>query len=1323
MTSSPVRDRTWRARRELLCRTALCGALAGFVATATPALALPQQADANPTYSNGGSAPVITLPTDTQMTVALSAQRTVIEWNTYNVNSNETVAYTFGARNWIVLNRIDDTGTPPTISGTISGTVNGAYGGNIWFASPSGMIFGPTAQIDAGGLLISTAAPNLTSFLCPNNLTFTFPGTEVDEGATITMQTGASINGHGGLVAIIAPSIVTQAGTTVTGQNGSSVLYGATNGFTLTLSQNAPGDFDLVDFVIPGSSSGSDAAVMMDLQNTTTANSVFVAAVSRAQTTSAVINLEGMITAQGATADGGDIILSGGGGIMAREIGPAVGGTNTDFYLQTLSAARDIQLQTSGQVFGSAYIRSTNTGNGNGNGCANGNGYGNGGETNGFGGNNNNGGGERLLGGTHHRTLRSAVDDTQISDLTAGRDIFLVASENISLGTASAGRSLTLDGLVLQANSLSADGSVTLTSEGGAVNVGSLSVSGGGAVNSSGSVEIDSVSAGSSLNIQAAASIQLGDGSGSASGAVTLTAGGDINANLSSASITSVNAGGQADLQGGSLSVGTVSATEVTISGSSVSVTRAISSGDVAVSATSGSASVVSASAGGNISVSATGGTASLTSATLSGGQVTVQSSDGNAMLGLGTGTVTGAAAVGVMAGQDAIVQVPTALPAMLTINAGRDATLSAPSVTFNAVQAGRDVTLNATAGNFSDTSPITATRNLTIGATGTLTVGNITATSGTVSLTGATVTTGVVDAGQSLMLNAGGGSGALTAGNLTATAGSITLTGATITTGVADAGQNVTMSALNGAVAGALTAGNITGASGAVALTASTITAGAVVAGQDLTLKAEGGGVTLTGFQAGQDLTVQGSTLSLGQATGPIGGNLTVTTAGDFTSSNALSVGGTATLNIGGMANLKGLTTPGAVDIVANDITLTGTLSGSNVQIESASGPLQIGGTTAPSSGMWLDNTEFGFIHATGMVNLYAGPTAGTARGDLTIMDLDINPQSTPQVNFMAGSANNVLVEGLVAPTASGGIVHIGDNANAAWQPDSILVSGELGAATYSGGAYSNVRSFNDLRLFATQDIIIGSQRFISLIQGTADTAIDVGRNQPAGVEPTASEQDRVLIAAGDLELSASDKVVSQNTAPNNIQSVGIFLTGAVTPDLIIDPPQVVDLYGAFIGQTGAVVSSFSAGSGVAYTIVDSSGNPTTAPPGAVYRFDSCMIGTNQCSAASAVTSNLAQNTPVLTTTSTASDALSSDSSGDSSDSGDSSSGGGTTTSSGKAGSKANDRNSGPSILSIAPVEADQVLSDPVVTGAGSEELWRKHDNGAKAPDPGAKP
>jgi filamentous hemagglutinin family protein len=1183
-TRMPSRRRVWLAATSgYLVLAVMAAGLPSAALAITPITppGLPVQTG-TPQVNAGGTLPDIVIPNSNELDVTLHAPRTVIDWSAYDLFAGNTVKYAFDARNWIVLNRIQSP-TTPVIAGAIEGRVGADFGGNIWFASSNGLIFGNGARVDAGGLLISTASPDLAGFLDPTNLTFNFSGEEVDPAAAINLQAGSSVNGHGGLVALISPAIIAEAGSSVTGAGGSNVLYGATRGYQLRLQQGAPGDFDLVDFIVTDPEVGSDASVPVDLQNATTANSVFVAAISSSTAGNAVINLQGMITARAAAADGGDIILSGGGGLVGRAPGLAVG-VRDDINLRQATASRDIVLQTNGLLSGQSPA------------------------------------GE------------GPADPTQISVLTAGRNINLLAGGTIGLGSATAGGGLITDSSSLLANSLTAGGSATLKSEAGDLAADFLAVGGASQATAAGAVRINSLQVGGPLAVKAATDVILGNGADANDGGaapISVTAGRDVKAILGEGNFDTVTAGGIASLQAGSLTVGSVKAQQVLAQGGSVNVGSATSAGDVYV--VGGAATVGSATAGDDIYVLATGGAASLKTASITGGGadavglnfsgnpdsagnghvVAVQSASGDALLGLGQGEVSGASTVNIKAGQDATVDVASAISGTLSVSAARDVTLRAPSVTFDAVQAGRDLTLTATSGDFTSTKTLVAANNITIGAAGALTLGDVTSSAGTIALTGGT------------------------------------------------------------------------------------ITAGALSAAQDLTLKATAGGVTVKSFKAGRDLIAQGATLSLGQETAPVGRDILVTTTGDFVSTSDLAAGRNFSFSVGGLATLQGVSGPGTIDILAKDLALGGAVSAATVQIESASGPLTVGGSGG-GAGLNLDNGEFGRIHATGQVNLFAGPASGGASGDFTLLNLDVNPQATPQVNFLVGGGHDALVQGLVAPTASGGIVHIGDGSNAAWQPNSILVTGAIGAADFHAGAYSNIRSFDDVRLFATQDIIIGSQRFIGLIQAAAPVDIEIGRNKPGGVAPTASEQNRVLVVAGTLELSAAGKVVSQNTAPTPIQSLGIFLTGKTgAPDLLIDPPQVVDLYGSFISQAGLIVSSFSAGSGLPFAVIDSAGNPIVEPTGSVFRFNSCTVGTTQCSAASTVTSNLAQNTPTLITMG----GLSGDTEG-----GEDSGGSG-----GKGGPR-----SGPTLLSVGPVEADEVLADPVVTGAGSEEIWRKrkHDD-----------
>lgn len=1224
-------------RRDLLARTALSGALAGLaLAIALPAHA---QFSGGPNGGgSGGSAPTPTLPVfnssqvnaggglpainvagNSAMTVDLNGPRTLIDWQSFNVAAGNSVTFSFGARNWIVLNRVGDAG-PDTISGTVRGVVNGAFGGNVWFASRNGLIFGSGAAVDAGGLLVTTSSPSIPQFLDPTNFSIDFTGEEIGATDQIVIQAGAALSGHGGLVALIAPNVTSDPGSSVNGLSGSNVLYGVAEGYTIHLTQTAQGDLDLVDFIVPDASSGGREGIGLDLQNSTVANSVFVAAVSRTSVASAVINLGGLITAQAVTADGGDIVLSGGGGITGKLPGATVSGSKpTDFYLTTLSASRDILMKNIGLTFAHALPRpqpppvdpcpECETGNGviarapalN-------------------------------LGGS----ARHAVDPSFVSSLNAGRDIRLTASQEIDLGTASAGRDVLIDAGALLANSTTAAGMTSLTAENGMLHVGSLTFSGDTTLLSkNGAAEVDQIGfargASQTLTVNASSNATLGDGTGDVGGGViNLVAGGDAIINVGgSAKVNTVTAAGQATLQAGALNVGTVSARQIVATGGSVTINQATSAGDVYIVSTAGDATAQNVTAGDDVFVRATGGTASLTNATLTGlapdvvgaafpgnpdaignGRVvSVQSTNLDAKLGLGSGLITGATQVSVRAGQDATVVFAGQLPGALSISAGRDASVTAATVGFTGVTAGRDLTLNATAGDITVTQDLNAAHNITLTASGALSVANITA------------------------------------------------------------------------------------ANGSIALTGQSVKAGALNAAQDLTLQALNGGVQVASFQSGRDLIVQGSTLNLGGSFIGIGRDLSITTPGDFSAATDLTAGRNITLRVGGLATVKGVTAAGDVRIAAADLTLAGAVNAATVEVESTTGALRLGGAggAAPASGLWVDSAEFGRIHASQAVSFYAGSTLGGPKGDLTVLDLAINPAVTPLVNLYAGGGRNVLVQGIAAPTAPGGAVRIGDAADTAWQPGSILISGALGAATFTGSGYTDVRDFADVRLHATQDILMGSPRFIALIQATPASAIDLGRGRPDGVTPTPDELNHVFLSTGRLELSADGKIVNQPTSLDPTQTVGIFLTQKARPALLIDPPQLVDIFGAFTNTQGQVVGSFAAGQGVSFAVVDASGNPTTAPAGSNYRFNSCSVGTADCTAATKLSPDNTQNNPV--TTVGAPDGL--DDVGGPQDE---------EAARGQAAKPAK-----PPLLAAAPKEPDAALGEPVTAGAGSEEIWRK--------------
>jgi filamentous hemagglutinin family protein len=1242
-----------RGRPRLLARTALCGALFGL-ASLLPgaALAVPEGGFAD--VNAGGAAPTISLGPNSS--VKLSAPRTIISWTTFNVAPEESVDFNFGARNWIVLNKIIGL-RPSKIEGTITGKVGGDFGGNVWFTSQNSIIFGKTAHFDAGGLLVAIGTPDTAGFLDPANSLFSFSGGDTLPGTKLYVLSGAGINGHGGLVAFAGPSIVTRANAIVTSDGGGSVLYGSAKTFQIRLAPGSGGDFDLVDFIVPDISGGGEEKVALDLAGDTKGNSVFIAAVSKSAIGSAVVNLVGLVTAQTAASDGGDIILSGGGSILNRLPGPTLtDAANTDIYLNKATASRDLQIRNVGQTIARPWVRpaedsidpptlaedatvcdfrtescSLNPNGGCTSVCA------------------------PIEGDPG--LLSSLFDPTAISTINVGRDARIAATANIELGRIVANRDISVAGPQITGNSLIAAGALNVVANVGDVALAGVGVNRDGVVTSTfGDVKIDAISAPQRLTVNAGRDITLGDGTSAVAGLITLKAAQNVTLELASAKIDTVTAGATANLRGGALDIGTVTATRLLAKADSVRIGAAVSSSDVYVVGVNGDAIVGSATAGDDVFVLATHGTASLGAATLTGAApdavgfdfdgnpdvsgngrvVRVESLDLDARLGLGTGSVTGSTIVSVSGGQDAVVDVIKDLPGTFSVIAARDATLRAPTANLNTLTAGRDLTFATTSGDLTLTTPLAATRNISISAGGALKVADVRADAGSILLSG------------------------------------------------------------------------------------SSVAAGNVSASEDLTLKATVGGVSTTSFKAGRDLIVQGTTLALGSSIGPVTRDLSITSLGNFTSTTPLSAGRNLTIDAAGTAVLAQTTASGTLRIVAGDLDLTGLATAANAQIESRSGALRVGGS-AGGGGLVFDSNDFSQMRVAGALKFYAGSTTGTARGDLTIQNLTVTVANTPNVTFLAGNSANALVQGLVAPTASGGILRIGDATDAAWRPGSILITGGLGAATLSGNTYSDIRAFDEVRLAAKTDILLGSSRFIGLIQGAAVGDIDIAAGKPAGVAPTGDEASRVFISTGKLEVSAANKVVQQNTAPLGAGQAGVFFTGKSNPALIIDPPRLLELWGALAGPDGKVLSGTAAGGAITFVVVDASGAPTAKPADASYRFNSCDVGTSTCSAAivgggsgggtvGSGASGAATETVVAQTNAgilAARDGLSPAAVlGSSSVSSSTSE---TSQEAAAAQLSSSTLTSPPALLAVAPVSTDEIVLDPVVTGTGSEEIWRK--------------
>ena len=96
--------------------------------------------------------------TATTVTVNQSSTRAVVDWNSFNVGSTESVSFNQPSASAIALNRIHDA-NPSLINGTINAN------GRVWLINQNGMVFGSSAQVNVGGLLATTADISNADFM------------------------------------------------------------------------------------------------------------------------------------------------------------------------------------------------------------------------------------------------------------------------------------------------------------------------------------------------------------------------------------------------------------------------------------------------------------------------------------------------------------------------------------------------------------------------------------------------------------------------------------------------------------------------------------------------------------------------------------------------------------------------------------------------------------------------------------------------------------------------------------------------------------------------------------------------------------------------------------------------------------------------------------------------------------------------------------------------------------------------------------------------------------------------------------------------------
>lgn len=164
-------------------------------------------------------------PKNDTLTINQRSDRAVINWNSFNLASNEQLNISQPTDQSALLNRV----TGNQLS-TIAGSIHA--NGQVFLVNPNGMTFSDGAVVQVGALVVSTAGISNDAFMQGGTLVFDQAG---QSNAQITTQAGAYLEAtqaQNGMVALIAPRI--QHGGFITAKLG-RIQLAAADLFSLTV--------------------------------------------------------------------------------------------------------------------------------------------------------------------------------------------------------------------------------------------------------------------------------------------------------------------------------------------------------------------------------------------------------------------------------------------------------------------------------------------------------------------------------------------------------------------------------------------------------------------------------------------------------------------------------------------------------------------------------------------------------------------------------------------------------------------------------------------------------------------------------------------------------------------------------------------------------------------------------------------------------------------------------------------------------------------------------------------------------------------------------
>lgn len=258
-------------------------------------------ANANPSLDNVSAGNAVVTQNATTTEVQQTSQQAILNWNSFNIGVDESIHFQQPAGG-VALNRINPSQGASQIFGQLSAT------GKIILVNGAGIHFGPSASVNVGSLIASTANISDANFLA-DKYVFDQPssihGSIINEGQIKAAQYG--------LIALLGSGV---SNTGLIQANLGNVVLGVGNKFTLDFYGDELINFSVDEAITTAGVDDNGQALKNGVSNKGTlladGGKILVSVKAAQGVMDTVINMEGVSQAKSVAQQNGVIIFSGG---------------------------------------------------------------------------------------------------------------------------------------------------------------------------------------------------------------------------------------------------------------------------------------------------------------------------------------------------------------------------------------------------------------------------------------------------------------------------------------------------------------------------------------------------------------------------------------------------------------------------------------------------------------------------------------------------------------------------------------------------------------------------------------------------------------------------------------------------------------------------------------------------------------------------------------------------------------------------------------------------------------------------------------------------